>query len=49
MIGENHFLSLKEIERAWDGIDPEYTPEKAVDAVKAVLPQKIYEELFPNR
>lgn len=48
-VGENHFLSLKEIERVWDGIDPEYTPEKAVDAVKAVLPQKIYEELFPNR
>lgn len=48
-VGENHFLTLKEIEKLWDGIDPEYKPDQAVDAVKAVLPKNEYEELFPNR
>lgn len=48
-VGENHYLNLKDIERVWDGIDPEYTPDQAVDAVKTVLPLKEYEELFPNR
>lgn len=48
-VGENHFLTLKEIEREWDGIDPDYKPDQAVDAVKSVLPEKEYEFLFPNR
>lgn len=48
-IGENHYLTRNEIELQWDGIDPDYTPEKAVNAVKELLPQKDYEELFPYR
>ncbi|WP_324617893.1 chitinase [Cohnella cholangitidis] len=48
-VGENHFLTRQEIELQWDGIDPDYTPDKAVDAVKALLPQQDYEELFPYR
>jgi len=48
-IGENRFMSRKEIESQWDGIDPDYSPEKAVDAVKALLPEKAFEELFPYR
>ena len=46
-IGENRYLTRNEIELQWDGIDPDYTPEKAVNAVKELLPQKDYEELFP--
>lgn len=49
LIGENQYLSRKEIDLKWDGIDPDYTPEKAVNAVKALLPQEDYEELFPYR
>lgn len=48
-VGENRFLTRKEIEVQWDGIDPEYSPEKAVDAVKTLLPEQAFEELFPYR
>ncbi|UNK20675.1 chitinase [Paenibacillus sp. N3/727] len=49
VVGENRYLTLKEIESEWDGIDPDYEPDQAVDAVKTLLPQKEYEDLFPNR
>lgn len=48
-VGENQYLTRKEIWRQWDGIDPEYMPEKAVNAVKVLLPKEDYEELFPYR
>ena len=48
-VGENHFLTFKEIDNSWNGIDPDYRPDQAVTAVKKVLPQKEYESLFPYR
>ncbi|GAF09922.1 endochitinase 3 precursor [Paenibacillus pini JCM 16418] len=48
-LGENRYLTKTQIEEKWDGIDPEYKPDQAVNAVKEVLPQKEYEALFPNR
>ncbi|MFD0588377.1 chitinase [Paenibacillus sp. GCM10027627] len=48
-VGENRFLTRKEIGREWDGIDPEYKPDKAVEAVKSLLTEKDFAELFPYR
>ncbi|HEY2494128.1 MAG TPA: chitinase [Paenibacillus sp.] len=48
-VGESRVLSKREIRKEWDGIDPDYSPERAVEAVKAALPQKDFEELFPYR
>ncbi|MFS0838481.1 chitinase [Paenibacillus sp. 1P03SA] len=48
-VGESRVLNSREIRKEWDGIEPEYSPDKAVEAVKAALPQKDYEELFPYR
>ncbi|MCG7407316.1 chitinase [Paenibacillus sp. ACRRX] len=48
-VGESRLLTRKEIRKEWDGIDPDYVPDKAVEAVKAALPQQDYEQLFPYR
>lgn len=48
-VGESRVLSKREIAKEWDGIDPEYSPDRAVEALKGALPQKDYEELFPYR
>lgn len=48
-VGEHRLLNRKDIVNEWDDIDPEYIPAKAVEAVKALLPQKDYEDLFPYR
>lgn len=49
LVGEHRLLNRKNIVNEWDDIDPEYSPDKAVQAVKALIPQKDYEELFPYR
>ncbi|MCZ8520410.1 MULTISPECIES: chitinase [Paenibacillus] len=48
-VGQSRVLHGKEIRKEWGGIDRDYSPEQAVKAVKAAIPQKDYEELFPYR
>ncbi|ETT64512.1 chitinase [Paenibacillus sp. FSL H8-0457] len=48
-IGEHRLISRKEIDRHWDGLDPDYTPEKSIEAVKALLSEEDFEALFPYR
>lgn len=48
-VGENRFLSRHQIDTLWDGIDPDYTADKAVYAVCSALPKKEYDALFPIR
>ncbi|MCM3260541.1 chitinase [Paenibacillus lautus] len=49
VIGEHRLISRKEIDRHWDGLDPDYTPEKSIEAVKALLSEEDFEALFPYR
>ena len=42
-------ISRKEIDRHWDGLDPDYTPEKSIEAVKALLSEEDFEASFPYR
>lgn len=49
LVGEHRLLQRKDIFREWDGIDPDYSPDKAIEAVKALLSEKDFEELFPYR
>ncbi|WP_055106662.1 chitinase [Paenibacillus ihumii] len=48
-VGEHRLLSRQDLVREWDDVDPDYLPEKAREAVKALLPEKDFEELFPYR
>lgn len=48
-IGEHRLISRKEIDRHWDGLDPDYTPEQSIEAVKALLSEEDFEALFPYR
>lgn len=48
-IGEHRLISRKEIDRHWEGLDPDYTPEKSIEAVKALLSEEDFEALFPYR
>ncbi|BFH67610.1 MAG: hypothetical protein E6230_04215 [Paenibacillus dendritiformis] len=48
-VGESRILSRQQIEVLWDGIDEDFSPDKAVDAVRSTLPEKEYEALFPMR
>lgn len=48
-IGDHKLISRKEIDQNWDGLDPDYTPEKAIAAVKALLSEEDFEALFPYR
>ncbi|MGV2805256.1 chitinase, partial [Clostridium perfringens] len=48
-IGEHRLISRKEIDQNWDSLDPDYTPEKAIAAVRALLSEEDFEALFPYR
>ncbi|MEJ9222192.1 chitinase [Paenibacillus glucanolyticus] len=48
-VGEHRLISRKEIVQNWDDLDPDYTPEKAIEAVKALLSKEDFEALFPYR
>ncbi|SEL75358.1 Chitinase class I [Paenibacillus sp. cl141a] len=48
-IGEHRLISRKEMDRHWDGLDPDYTPEKSIEAVQALLSEEDFEVLFPYR
>ncbi|SMG17864.1 chitinase [Paenibacillus aquistagni] len=48
-VGEHRLLSHKDLVADWDDIDPIYTPDKAIEAVKTALPEQDFEELFPYR
>ncbi|MVP01891.1 chitinase [Paenibacillus lutrae] len=48
-VGESRLLSDKQIRKQWKGIDKQYSPERAVEAVKEALPEAEYEALFPMR
>ena len=48
-LGEHRLLSRKDITQEWDDIDPDYSPEKSIEAVKALLSEQNFEELFPYR
>jgi hypothetical protein len=49
MVGENRLLSRKDIAQEWDDLDPDYLPDKAIEAVKALLTKQDFEDLFPYR
>ncbi|MCR8845864.1 chitinase [Paenibacillus sp. SC116] len=48
-VGESRILNKQQIQMLWEGIDEDFSPSNAVDAVQAALPKKEYETLFPNR
>lgn len=48
-VGEHRLITRKQIEQRWDGLDPDYTSEKAIEAVKSLLSEDDYEALFPYR
>ncbi|WP_431785510.1 chitinase [Paenibacillus lactis] len=48
-VGEHRFLNRKELMQEWDGLDPDYAPEKAVAAVQSLLSEEDFEQLFPYR
>ncbi|HAF98873.1 chitinase [Paenibacillus lactis] len=48
-LGEHRFLNRKELMQEWDGLDPDYAPEKAVAAVQSLLSEEDFEQLFPYR
>lgn len=48
-VGEHRLISRKEIVRSWNDLDPDYTPEKAIEAVQALLSKEDFEALFPYR
>ncbi|AZS13883.1 chitinase [Paenibacillus lutimineralis] len=48
-VGENRLLSRKDIAQEWDDLDPDYLPDKAIEAVKTLLTKQDFEDLFPYR
>ncbi|WP_068613432.1 chitinase [Paenibacillus tuaregi] len=48
-VGQSRVLNDKQIKQLWNGIDPRFLPDNAIASVKAVLPEKEYEALFPYR
>ncbi|WP_211745760.1 chitinase [Paenibacillus sp. Marseille-Q4541] len=48
-LGEHRLLSRKDIVQEWDDIDPDYSPDKSIEAVKALLSEQDFEQLFPYR
>ncbi|UHA73966.1 glycoside hydrolase family 19 protein [Paenibacillus sp. 481] len=48
-VGQSRVLTDAQIQALWQGIDPKFAPESAVQAVEAALPQAQYEALFPMR
>ncbi|GGF93365.1 chitinase [Paenibacillus aceti] len=48
-VGENRLLSRIDMAREWDDIDPDYLPDQAIVAVKALLSKEDFEQLFPYR
>lgn len=48
-VGEHRFLNRKELMQEWDDLDPDYAPEKAIDAVQSLLSEEDFEQLFPYR
>ncbi|MBH5319422.1 chitinase [Paenibacillus sp. GSMTC-2017] len=49
IVGKPLVLTDSEVTALWDGIDPQFSPDKAVAAVQSVLPEEEYEQLFPYR
>ena len=45
-VGENRLLSRKDIAQEWDDLDPDYLPDKAIEAVKTLLTKQDFEDLF---
>lgn len=48
-IGEHRLLSRKDIVQEWDDIDTDYSPKQSTEAVKALLSEQDFEELFSYR
>ena len=48
-IGQSRVLTDSQVTSLWGGIDPQFSPDNAVAAVKKALPQEGYEQLFPYR
>ncbi|UHA75781.1 chitinase [Paenibacillus sp. 481] len=48
-VGQSRVLNDVQIQSLWQGIDPQYGPDKAVAAVQSALPKAEYEAYFPMR
>ncbi|MCY9513366.1 glycoside hydrolase family 19 protein [Paenibacillus apiarius] len=48
-VGQSRILTDEQIASLWQGIDPQYAPDKAAQAVQAALSKAQFEELFPLR
>jgi len=48
-VGQSRSLTLNQINGSWGGINEQFSPDKATEAVTAVLPRSDYEALFPRR
>ncbi|MCG7407530.1 chitinase [Paenibacillus sp. ACRRX] len=48
-VGESRLLTDSQIISLWNGIDSQYSPDKAEAAINAALPKAQYEDLFPLR
>ncbi|WP_332262467.1 chitinase [Paenibacillus sp. GSMTC-2017] len=49
IVGNSRVLTELEVTSLWGGIDPQFSPDKAVAAVQNILPQEQFEQLFPYR
>ncbi|TVX93670.1 glycoside hydrolase family 19 protein [Paenibacillus agilis] len=48
-VGGSRVITDQQIQQTWGGIDPQYSPAQAIQAVNAALPRTEYEALFPLR
>ncbi|KOR87928.1 chitinase [Paenibacillus solani] len=48
-VGEYRLINRKQIEQNWEGLDPDYTSEKAIESVQSLLSEEDFEALFPYR
>ncbi|MBD8497029.1 glycoside hydrolase family 19 protein [Paenibacillus arenosi] len=48
-VGQSRVLTDAQVQSTWGGIDPQYGPDLAVQAVQSILPKAEFELLFPMR
>ncbi|WP_068776042.1 glycoside hydrolase family 19 protein [Paenibacillus sp. FJAT-26967] len=48
-VGQSRVLTIGQINTSWQGINEQYSPDKATQAVTSILPRAEYESLFPRR
>ncbi|UHA73377.1 glycoside hydrolase family 19 protein [Paenibacillus sp. 481] len=48
-VGGSRVITDQQIQQTWGGIDAQYSPDQAIQAVTSALPRTEYEALFPLR